>query len=74
MSLPIPLQTTAESDLVWCFDPDAVGETLRGGGACAGESLKNNNGRPFDGLPPVERGSELVVHPAANLIVPIAAR
>src|SRR5450756_810561 len=74
MSLPVSLQTTPESDLIWCFDPDAVGETLRGGRAGAGESLKNNNGRPFDGLPTVERGSELVVLPVANLIVRIAAR
>jgi len=38
MSLSVPLQTTPESDLVRCFDPDAVGETLRGGGACVAVS------------------------------------
>ena len=73
MSLPVSLQTTPESNLVWCFDPDAVGETPRGGRAGAGESLKNDNGRPFNGLPPCERSSELVVLPVANLIVGILA-
>jgi len=74
MSIPIPLQATPQSDLVSCFDPDTVSEAICDRGARAGESLKNNNGRPFDSLPTVERGSELVVLPIANLKVRIVAR
>ena len=74
MSIPIPLQTTPQSDVVGSLDPDAVSEAIRDRCARAGESLKNNNRRPLDGLPTVERRSELVVLPVANLIVRIAAR
>ncbi len=74
MSIPIPLQTTPQSDVVGRLDPDAVSETIRDRCARAGESLKNNNGRPFDSLPAVEGGSELVVLPVANLKVRVVAR
>src|SRR5664280_986699 len=74
MSIPIPLQTTPESDLVGGFDPYAISEAIRDRGSRAGESLKNNNGGPFDSLPTIERGSELVVLPVANPEMRIAAR
>ena len=74
MSIPVPLQTTLQSDLVGGFDPDAVSEMIRDRGARAGESLENNNGRPLDSLPTIERGSELVVLPVANLKVRIVAQ
>jgi hypothetical protein len=74
MSILILLEATPESDLVGRFDPDAVSEAIRDRGSPPGESLKNDNGRPFDGLPTIERGSELVVLPVANLKVRIAAR
>jgi hypothetical protein len=73
MSLPVPLQATPLPDLVGCFDPDAVSETIRGRPG-AGQSLKINNGRPGNGLPTMKRGSKLVVLPVANLVVRIAAR
>lgn len=42
MSFPVSLQAMFQPDLVGCFDPDAVGETIRDRGARAGESFKNN--------------------------------
>jgi hypothetical protein len=74
MSIPILLQTTRQPDVVGGLDPDAVSEAIRDRCACASESLKDNNGRPFDSLPTVERGSELVVLPVANPKVRIVAR
>lgn len=73
MSLPVPLQASFQPDLVGRLNPNAVGEAIRNGRTGAGESLKNNNGSPFDGLPTIERGSELVVLLVSNLVVRIAA-
>lgn len=74
MSFAISLQTTPEPDFVRCFDPDAVGETIRNRCTGTGQALKNDNGSPLDSLPAVERCSELVVLPIATLIMRIAAR
>jgi len=52
----------------------AVSEAIGDRCGRAGESLKNNDGSPMDSLPTVERGSELVVLPVANLKVRIVAR
>jgi hypothetical protein len=53
MSILILLEATPESDLVGRFDPDAVSEAIRDRGSPPGESLKNDNGRPFDSLPTI---------------------
>ena len=74
MGFPISLQTTPEPDFVGCFDPDAVGETIRSGRPGAGQPLKNDDGRPSDSLPTLQGASELVVFPVTNLIMSIAAR